>query len=198
MSQDIKKFLSETQMLKRIRHGGVRLAGVSDPDCIASHICVTVQIAYVLAKLEGVDAQKCAVMALFHDNEEARTGDHHKVSARYLNTKQAEIDAEGEHFANLPDDVEKELVQMQGDVRERNTKEGIIVQDADWLEIAIQAKIYLELGHKGCQVWIDNVRKALETESAKKLLAEIEKDTDFLNCWWQGLKKMTYKKLGSK
>ena len=180
-------------MLKRMKHTGVRLAGVSDPDSLAGHICITAQIAYVLGKLEGADAQKCAVMALFHDNEEARIGDHHKVSSRYLDTKQAEIDAEKELFANLPDGTE--LFEMQEEVRKRDTKEGIIVQDADWLEIAIQAKIYLELGHKGCSIWIDNVRKALETKSAKDLLAEIEKDPDFLNCWYPELKKMTYTKL---
>lgn len=80
-------------------------------------------------------------------------------------------------------------------MRERNTKEGIIAKDADWLEQAIQAKVYMETGYKGAEDIINNVGAALETDSAKEILAEIRKNPDFLNSWWQGLKKMTYQKL---
>ncbi len=194
----IKKFLSEIQMLKRIKHEGVRLAGVENPDSIAEHSAISAQIAYLLAYLENADPFKCVLMNLFHDNNEIRIGDHHKVSARYLDTKKAETRAEKERYSNLPSLVAKELYNLQEEKRKRNTKEGIVAQDADWLEIAIQAKIYCELGHRGCKNWIENVEKALETKSAKKILSEIKKDPDFLNCWWQNLKKMTYKKLNEK
>ena len=191
----IKKFLSEIQMLKRVKHEGVKLAGVENPDSIAEHACLSAQIAFLLASIEGADAVKCVLMNLFHDNEEARIGDHHKVSARYLDVRDAEKKAEKEHFNNLPEPIGKAIFELQEEKRRRNTKEGIIAQDADWLEVALQAKIYSELGYKGCKDWIDNVNRALETESAKEILAEIKKEPDFLNCWWKGLKKMTYKKL---
>lgn len=195
---NIIKFLSEIQVLKRIRHEGVRLAGVEAPDSIAEHAALSAQIAFLLAKLEGANPEKCAIMNLFHDNEEARIGDHHKVSARYIDVKKAEREAEKEHYSNLPDSVGEELFQLQEEKRNRNTKEGIVAQDADWLEIAVQAKIYSELGYKGCEKWIDNVEEALETKSAKEILAEIRGNPDFLNCWWRDLKKMTYKKLSEK
>jgi len=194
-NEQIKKFLSEIQILKRIKHIGFILAGVESPDSIAEHVAISAQIAYVLGKLEDADADKCALINLFHDNEEARIGDHHKVSARYLNTKDAEVVASEEHFVNLPQELSNKILGLQKEKRERNTKEGIIAQDADWLEAAIQAKIYMEEGYKGCEEWINNVEKALETKSAKEILAEIRRDSDFLNSWWKGLKKMTYKKL---
>ena len=75
----------------------------------------------------------------------------------------------------------------------RNTKEGIVAKDADWLELAFQAKQYIDQGHLAAQNWIDNVEKALETDSAKELLKEMQK-TNFTD-WLIGLKKMTYKKL---
>ncbi len=193
--EKIVKFLSEIQMLKRVKHEGVKLTGVKNPDSVAEHVALSAQIAYLLGELEGADSQKCALINLFHDNEEARIGDHHKVSARYLNVKEVEAKAEREHYSNLPDSIGNFLSELQKEKRKRNTKEGIIAQDADWLEVAIQAKIYLELGYKGCQNWIDNVEKALETKSAKEILAEMKKNPDFLNCWWKDLKKMTYKKL---
>lgn len=197
-NKKIIKFLSEIQMLKRVKHEGVKLAGVRDPDSVAEHISLAAQIAYVLARLEGLEqdeAAKCALMVLFHDNEEIRIGDHHKVSSRYLNTKEAEVAAEREHFAGLPDPIGDELFALQEEFRSRNTKEGIIAKDADWLEMAIYAKVLIEQGYKGCENWIDNVERALETESAKEILAEIRRNPDFVNLWWRDLKKMTYKKL---
>lgn len=195
--EKITKFLSEIQVLKRIEHEGFRLSGVSKIDSVAEHTAIAAQIAYVLGKLEGADAAKCAVIVLFHDNEEARIGDHHKISSRYLNTKEAEVAAEKEHYSNLPETIKSELFEMQEELRERNTKEGIIAKDADWLEQAIQAKIYVETGYKGAEDIVNNVEKAVETNSAKEILTEIKNNSDFLNSWWKGLKKMTYKKLNS-
>ena len=193
--EKIVKFLSEIQMLKRVKHEGVRLAGVNEPDSIAEHSCLCAQIAFLLGKLEGANAEKCAMICLFHDNEEARIGDHHKVASRYCNTKEIERAAEKDHFSLFPSPLNEELFSLQEEKRNRNTKEGIIAQDADWLEVAIQAKIYLEQGHKGCQAFLDNVEKALETKSAKEILKDIISGDDFTNCWWKELQKMTYEKL---
>jgi putative hydrolase of HD superfamily len=193
--QNIKKFLSEVQMLKRLDHIGFKVAGITESDNLAGHALIAAQIAYILGQLEGCDAAKCAVINIFHDNHECRIGDHNKVSARYLDTDEAELNAEREQFANLPNDLNQKLFSLMNEKRDRSTKEGIVAQDADWLEIAIQGKIYLEKGYKGAQDFIDNVEKALETDSAKKILKEIKNDNDFTNTWWQGLKKMTYTKL---
>ena len=78
----------------------------------------------------------------------------------------------------------------------RNTKEGTIAKDADWIEMAFQAKEYVDMGYAEATDWIDNVEKAVETESAKKMIKEIKK-TKFTD-WWKGLKKMTYKKIRDK
>ena len=44
-------------------------------------------IAYFLAHKEGADPHKSAVMCLFHSFPEARIGDLHTVSQRYINKK---------------------------------------------------------------------------------------------------------------
>jgi len=182
-------------MLKRIKHEGWRMAGVEHPDSVGEHTVIAAQIAYVLGKLEGADAGKCALIALFHDNDEVRIGDQHKVAARYFDVKTASRLARGEQFANLPKEIAAELNHLQDEGKRRDTKEGIVAKDADWLEMAIQAKIYCEAGHKGAADWIQNVEKALETKGAREILAAIKSDPDFTNLWWRGLKKMTYKKL---
>ena len=50
------------------------------------------------------------------------------------------------------------------------------------LEMAFVAKQYLELGYD-TEDWLENIGKALETESAKKLFTVV-KNTSFNN-WWK-------------
>jgi putative hydrolase of HD superfamily len=195
MEENIAKFCSEAEMLKRIKTEGMRLAGVDQPHSIAEHMLVAAQLAFILAELEGADSYKCAAILVFHDNAETRIGDQNKVTARYLRKDNVELLALQEQVANLPEAVSKRIEELFLEIEKRQSKEGIIAKDADWLETAIQAKIYLEQGYRGCQNWIDNVEKALETDSAKKILTQIKEMNDFTNSWWQGLKKMTYEKL---
>jgi len=197
-TSSIAKFFSELGVSRRYQRSGPKLSGVKNSENIAEHVFRAAQIAYVLAYLEEVDPEKTASMVLFHDNGELRVGDQNKVSARYFDISKTEKHAFDEQIYNLPESLAQRIGRLYSQFESRNTKEGIVARDADWLETAITAKEYLELGYKGQQNWIDNVRKALETKSAKELLRYIEKQKDFTNSWWQGLKKMTYRKLGNK
>lgn len=192
--KEITNFFFELGMLKRQKHLGFALAGVSnDLRSLADHTARAAIIAYILADLEKADPEKTALICLVHDFPEMRIGDHHKVSARYLKTKPAERKAFLEQTKNLPEKTKKNWRRYNLEMEERKTAEGVIAKDADWLEQALSAREYILQGYPAAQNWIDNVRKALETASAKELLKEIEKADP--TGWWQGLKKMTYRKL---
>lgn len=187
-------FIFEINQLKRIRHVGFKHAGVRDPDSVAEHVMRAAQIGYILAVMEGsANPERVATMVLIHDNGEARIGDQDKLSARYFNTKKSERDAIAEQLVNLESSIGQTWLSYFDEFENRNTKEGIIAKDADWLEQAFQAKEYVDLGYEAAQDWIDNVEKALETDSARKILKDM-KNTKFTD-WWRGLEKMTYKKL---
>lgn len=187
-------FIFELGKLKREKQSGFYLAGIKDPGTIAEHIMRAAQIGYILAEMEGgVNPEKVSAMILIHDNAESRTGDQTKVAARYFSKKEAEQKAFLEQLENLEESIKAKWLEYFKEFEERNTREGIIAKDADWLETAFQAKEYVDLGYESAQDWINNVEKALETNSAKMLLAEMKK-TKFTD-WWSGLKKMTYKKI---
>jgi putative hydrolase of HD superfamily len=187
-------FFFELGMLKRQKHNGVTLAGVENPSSLAVHTARAAIIAYIIAEMEGdAAAGKAAIMCLIHDLPEMRTGDHHKVSARYLETKKAEEKAFADQTTDLPAAVKRKWRDYYSQKENRTTKEGIIAQDADWLELAVYARELVVVGYKGMQNWIDNIEKALETESARRLIKLIKKSDP--NDWWRGLKKMTYAKL---
>lgn len=184
---EIAKYLFEAGQLKRVRRSGWWMIGVEHPESIAEHSFRAAIVGYLIGKMEGVDANKVALMALFNDMHEARLNDLHKVGHRYIDFRKAEKKAFEEQVERLPKDIAKELkgnfLQFQSD----STKEGIVARDADLIECALQAKEYIDKGFKDAQDWLDNIRKHVKTNSAKKLLDSIEKGDS--NSWWKGLKK---------
>ena len=173
-TQNLIRFLSEIYMLKRNRHEGFRLAGVDDPTSLSEHIAFAAQIAYLIGELEGLDGNKCAALVLFHDNGEARISDQHKVAARYIDNQKAERAALTEQVERLPKKLAQRILSFYDQVEKRHTPEGIVAKDADWIEAALQAKIYAEQGYD-IGHWVDNVTRAVETETAKTIMAEIKK-----------------------
>lgn len=192
---DIVNFIFELGQLKRQKHTGFYHAGVLNPSSVAEHAFRAAQIGYVLAVMEGdANPEKVAVMLMVHDNAETRIGDHNKITAKYIDRKNAEENAYADQLSLLGQEIAQKWHAYFSELEERKTKEGIIAKDADWLETAFQAKEYYDLGYKAAWDWIANVDKALETESAKKILAEM-KNSEFTD-YWKDLKKMTYEKLG--
>jgi len=200
MGQDfssIIKLFSELGLSRRVQRTGSYLAGVKNPENMAEHAFRAALIGYTLAHLERANPEKTASMLLWQTASQLRVGDQHKISSRYYEVGSAQKRAIIDQIQNLPKPLANRVQTLANHYWDRDTKEGVVAKDADWLETAITAKEYLERGYQGMQNWIDNVRKALETDSAKKLLKEIESQKDFTNSWWQGLKKMTYRKLDS-
>lgn len=184
--ESVTKFFYELGMLKRVKRSGWWLIGVENPETIAEHNARTAIIAYMLAKMEGADAQKTAMMCILHDIPEVRTSDVHKVGARYINFKEAEKKARTEQLKDLP--FCPEFLHLLDEMEAKKTKEAIIAKDADYLECLIQAREYYDIGYTEAMDWINNVKKALKTESAKKLADKASKMKAY--SWWYGLKKL--------
>lgn len=193
--KNLVNFIFELNQLKKLEHSGWKLAGVKYPDTVAEHAWRAAQIGYILAVMEKADPEKVVTMLVIHDNAETRIGDQNKVSARYYKNQVAEEAAMNDQLNLLGAEIKKKWQKYFSEYENRNTKEGIIAKDADWLEQAFQAKEYFDLGYASTIDWINNVEKALETKSAKLIIKEMKK-TKFTD-WWNGLKKMTYKKLNS-
>ncbi|MFA6528651.1 MAG: HD domain-containing protein [Candidatus Gracilibacteria bacterium] len=175
MYKKITNFIFELANLKKFKHCGIKFAGVKDPDSLAEHALRASQIAYILADLEKANPEKCALMAMIHDNGEIRVGDQHKISRRYFDVKPFEKKAFMDQTKNLPTKTGSVFANLYEEFDAQKTKESHIARDSDMLETAFQAKEYLDNGYEKAQLWIDNVKKHLRTESAKKILKEMEK-----------------------
>jgi len=187
--KDMTNFFFELGQLKRVKRSGWWLININDPENVAEHSHRAAAIGFVMAKLDGADANKTAMMCLFNDLHEARINDLHKVGQRYIDFKQAETKAHKEQMENLPKEIGNDIFGLHEEFQQQKTKESIIARDADLLENALQAKEYIEAGYKDAQNWNDNIRKVLKTKTAFKFLDQIEKSS--CNDWWRSLKKIT-------
>src|SRR5579885_2454687 len=100
---NIAKYLYEMGQLKRVKRSGWWIAGIRDPESVAEHAFRTAIIGYVLAQMEGADAEKTALMCLIHDNHEARLNDQHRLGRRYIPSAGANEAAFTEQAARLPE-----------------------------------------------------------------------------------------------
>jgi len=181
--KQLVKFLYESGLLKNVKRSGWSLLGIPSPESVADHSYRTAVIGYFLAKMEGANPHKITTMCVFHDIQETRLGDLHKVGRRYLSFKEIERNV-------LKDQIsfDRELFSQMEECQKRESKEAKIVRDADLLENILQAREYINVGYKDAQNWIENAKKLLTTDSAKKLVMEIENISP--NEWWDGLKKI--------
>ncbi len=183
----VTKYIHEIGQLKRVRRSGWWVAGISQPESVAEHSYRTAIIGYVLAYLEGADPKETAMICLFHDTQEARINDIHKVAARYIKKADFEMEAFLEQAERLPRYISEEIISLMRNYEDGESLEAQLAHDADLLECLIQAREYQVQGYADVQDWIDNCWAGLKTESAKKI-AEASLQGEPRN-WWQDLKK---------
>ncbi len=186
--KDFIKYFYEMGMLSRIRRTGPYAAGIKNSETVSQHVYRAAIIAYFLAKLEKANVEKAVLMTLFHDNIETRIGDLNKIAARYIQSQKAEKKVWKDQIKNFPEEIKDDLKKLYQELNDLRSKESIISKDADLLECAIQAKEYKEIGYKSMQDWINNVKKRLKTNSAKKMIKVVERMHP--EKWWEGIKKI--------
>jgi len=183
-ANELSNFIFELGQLKQIKRSGWRLLGIENPESIAEHNLRAAQIGYILARLEKYPKpEEVCTILVFHELAECRIGDIDKVANRYVSYNEKSVindqtNALGELGASIKNEAEKIL--------SKDTKEGIIAKDADWLETAFTAKEYQEKGYD-TKDWIENMVSRIKTKSAKSLAKSLMKSSSI--DWWKGLKK---------
>lgn len=184
----ITNFFHELSVLKILPRSGSFVAGIRNPDTVGEHVFRATQIAFVLAELENGNGEHSAFLTSIHDNAEARIGDHHKIASQYIVGKKGfECQAFMDQISGFPEKIQYKYKNAFDEFEENKTIEAKCSRDADLLECAFQAKEFLEQGYIGKQNWIDNVGKALQTNSAKQIFHDM--NTSSCHDWWKELKK---------
>lgn len=192
MKTSLVNFLFEAATLKRLKRTGWQILGAND-ESIAEHSFMVCVIAYTLAQELNADAAKVLLMALFHDFEEARTGDVYRLADLYtkVDKKKASRDA----FSNLRNSAK--ITGLQQEYDNRQTLEAKIVKDSDSLALCLELKQLIEKGNSNANEWLESNLKALKLDLSKKLGRELINSNS--QNWWQKERKklnnlMVYKK----
>jgi len=189
--KDFKKLLNffyELGQLKRVARSGWWLAGVKNPESVAEHAWRTAAISYILGLMEKANAERCALISLFHEMPECRINDKHKVEQRYIDEKKISEKVLEEQLDSVPKEIGIELKKILEGYGKDLSREQEIARDADYIECTLTAKEYLEQGYKKAQNWIDNCKKCVKTKNAKLLMELIDKSNT--EEWYANLKNI--------
>src|SRR5690242_2721064 len=126
------------------------------------------QLAAILAAEEGADPARAALLALWHDSQETRTGDLPHTVDRYL-TKPDPRQITADQTEKLPERSRGMIRRAVEEYESRQTAEAQCAKDADKLEMLLQAIEYRDVGVQRVEGWIDSARKSLKTETAQRI-----------------------------
>lgn len=142
--EDIERIFRDIEELKHKERNGWKNAGVESPaDTISSHSMGAAVLGYILAKSEGLDAEKIATMLIFHDFMMARMPDLTPEDEDY--SRKPEMEQEVlEKMKNEYPEVASKIFEMIEEVQENKTVDAKLAKKADKLDTLMQAKSYSE------------------------------------------------------
>lgn len=177
-------FLTETGHLKNLDRAGWRIAGIRNPESVAEHSYRVAIVAYVLAVMEGCNADRAATLAIFHDVPEVRIGDVPSVGKPFVRTAPA-ADVIAEQTAHVPADVAGSIRDVIAEFEAKESPEAVCAKDADKLECLLQAREYEAQGNPLVRPWIDSMAGAVRTESGRRLVAAALATS--ADAWWRDI-----------
>lgn len=185
--------IHELGMLRRTPRTGYQFLG-SGAENIAEHSFRTAAIGFILAEMAGADANRTAVLCLFHDLHEARTGDFNYVNRIYNSSNRTRA---LEH-ALAGTGLSKVLLPMWEELEATDTLESQLAQDADQIDFIANLKEEADLGNRYALKWLESALMRLRTDEGKALAKSVA-ETDHSDWWFKGPDESWWsKKNGSK
>ncbi|HWD09524.1 MAG TPA: HD domain-containing protein [Actinomycetota bacterium] len=166
--QGLARFVYEVGQLKRSARTGWWMAGVANVESVAEHSMRTAVLGYLLAQLEGADAERTAVLCLFHDLAETRIGDIPYVGKEYLHAAHAN-EVVADQVRDLPGPAASAVAGAVGEYELHESLEAALARDADRLECLLQAREYQAQGAQEVTGWIESSLAGLRSVTAKRL-----------------------------
>ena len=176
--KQVSNFLFEVGMLAKTPRSGFHFLGTGEQS-VAEHVNRTAFIGYALAQMDGtVDDAKVLKMCLLHDISETRISDLNHVHQKYVERR--------EHSAvvDITDSVPfgKDMFTTLAEYEKRQSKEALLVKDADTLEWILALKEQMDTGNSRALEWIQYALDRLKTAHGKLLAGAIMETNS--NDWW--------------
>ena len=143
----LESFFQKVLELKNIpRQGWKNKLDMNNVESVADHSYSTAMMSMVLSDLEGLNTEKIIKMALLHDLAESVVGDITPDKINGTKKIYAENKAMIQILENLPDNVSQQYIAIWDDFQKNSSTEAHLLHEIDKLEMAFQAKFYLDKG----------------------------------------------------
>lgn len=169
----------EAGMLRRTPRTGWSFLGSGSED-VAQHSFRVALMGWTLAKLAGADAERTALMGLFHDLHEARTSDLNYMHQRYTSSEERRAQADAAAGTGL----EEEILGFFDEFEARESLEARLARDADQLDMLFNLKVELDGGNAFAAEWIRSALERLTTPEARAVAERMLRSHH--SRWWFG------------
>ena len=128
----------------------------------------------VLANEKNVNVEKIMKMSLLHDIAESKIGDLTPEEISKDEKTILENSAMKEILSQLPSNLFEEYQKIWDEFQEKKSKESILLHEIDKLEMAFQAKKYLNESNKEqIQLFFDSAKNEISDDTLIKLFKNI-------------------------
>ena len=144
----ILDFFHTSANLKKIpRQGWIDKLSIDKPESVADHVFSMAIMGMIFSDLENQDTGKILKMILLHDLAESITGDIPPEQISKEKKTILENNTMKKILNDLPLSLQKQYHFLWEEYQSNNSKEAKLVHQLDKLEMALQAKIYSNVGY---------------------------------------------------
>jgi putative hydrolase of HD superfamily len=175
-SKKLLEFFKVIGSLKAIKRSGwISQVDIKDPETVADHSFRCAIIAMCIAELVDVKMETLVQMLLLHDLQESITGDFDSFKKQELGAsavKKLEKSAINKIFSLLPSEIKEKFSLLWNEFETQKTREAILANDIDKLEMAMQALEYEQEGWDSTklEVFWTTAEKEIKTSEIRSLL----------------------------
>ncbi len=157
------------------RKGWKNKLDLKNSESVADHSYSMAFMALVISEIQGMDTKKIVKMSLLHDLVESVVGDFTPDEITKTKKHELENNSMKKIIANLPNNLSHEYQQIWDEFQIHQSEESVFVHEIDKLEMAFQAKTYLDKGFpkEKIQLFIDAANKEIRNTYLKKIMANL-------------------------
>ena len=172
-TNELNKFFLCLEELKSIKRKGWEIkTNVNNVESVADHSYVATSIAMILSDLADLNTEKVVKMMLIHDLPEIIIGD--LMPGENPNKSIEENIAINKILENLPENIRAEYIDIWNEFTNKQSKESMLVNEIDKLELIIQLSLYKnQMSKEVFNEFLQSAEKNIDSEFNRKLLKEI-------------------------
>lgn len=157
------------------RKGWKNKLDLKNSESVADHSYSMTLMALILSEIQRMDTKKIVKMSLLHDLVESVVGDFTPDEITKLKKQELENESMKKILAKLPNNLINEYQQIWNEYQMHQSEESVFVHEIDKLEMAFQAKTYLDRGfpREKIQAFIDTANREIQNKQLQKMMSNL-------------------------